>query len=114
MSMRAEAKATVSGALSPARAASLSGRGEVVLREEGVHERVDAREVVLRALLGEGLRFALRERLELMVGREHLGELVRFEEARRGFAAQRVERLGEMRHGDTSRVKVVVSGGIIA
>ena len=89
-------------------------RGEVVFREEGVHERVDAREVVLRALLGEGLRLALRERLELMVGREHLGELVRFEETRRRFAAQRVERLGEMRHGDTSRVKDVVSEGIIA
>ena len=89
-------------------------RGEVVFREEGVHERVDAREVVLRALLGKGLRLALRERLELMVGREHLGELVRFEEARRRFVAQRVEGFGKMRHGDTSREKVVVSGGIIA
>ena len=89
-------------------------RGEVVFREEGVHERVDAREVVFRALLGEGLRLAQRERLELMVGREHLGELVRFEEARRRFAAQRVERLGEMRHGDTSREEIVVSEGIIA
>lgn len=49
-----------------------------------------------------------------MVGREHLGELVRFEETRRRFAAQRVEGFGEMRHGDTSRVEIVVSERIIA
>ena len=98
----------------PREGGELVRRGEVVLREERVHERVDAREVVLRALLGKGLRLALRERLELMVGREHLGELVRFEETRRRFAAQRVEGFGEMRHGDTSRVEIVVSERIIA
>ena len=89
-------------------------RGKVVGGEKGVHERIDAVEVVLCALLGKGLRLGRRKRLELVVGREHIRELVGFKETRRRFAAQRVEGFGKMRHGDTSRVKVVVSGGIIA
>ena len=63
-------------------------RGEVMGGQKGVHHGINALEIVFGALLGEGFRLRVRQRLQLFVGLTHLLKLVAFQEPRRGLFPQ--------------------------
>ena len=63
-------------------------RGEVMGGQKGVHHGINALEIVFGALLGEGFRLRVRQRLQLFVGLTHLLKLVAFQEPRRGLLPQ--------------------------